>query len=43
VTVSGRRFLARPLFYTLAVNLFPALYAAGVSPATLKRFYGEPR
>lgn len=43
VTVSGRRFLARPLFYALAVNLFPALYAAGVSPATLKRFYGEPR
>jgi rSAM/selenodomain-associated transferase 2 len=43
VTVSGRRFLARPVFYTLAVNLFPALYAAGVSAATLKRFYGDPR
>jgi hypothetical protein len=43
VTVSGRRFLARPLSYTLAVNLFPALYAAGVSPATLKRYYGDPR
>lgn len=43
VAVSGRRFLARPVFYTLAVNLFPALYAAGVSAATLKRFYGDPR
>ncbi len=43
VTVSGRRFLARPIYYTLAVNLFPALYAAGVSPATLKRFYEDPR
>jgi rSAM/selenodomain-associated transferase 2 len=43
VRVSGRRFLARPVLYTLAVNLFPALYAAGVSPATLRRFYGDPR
>lgn len=43
VIVSGRRFLARPLFYMLAVNLFPALYAAGFSAATLKRFYGDPR
>jgi hypothetical protein len=43
VIVSGRRFLARPVFYTLAVNVFPALYAAGVSAATLKRFYGDPR
>ncbi len=43
VTVSGRRFLARPVLYTLAVNLLPALYAAGVSPATLRRFYGDPR
>jgi rSAM/selenodomain-associated transferase 2 len=43
VTVSGRRFLARPVFYTFAVNVFPALYAAGVSAVTLKRFYGDPR
>lgn len=43
VTVSGRRFLARPIFYTLAVNLFPALYALGIAPATLKRLYGNPR
>jgi rSAM/selenodomain-associated transferase 2 len=43
VEVSGRRFLARPIYYTLAVNLFPALYALGVAPATLKRLYGDPR
>lgn len=43
VRVSGRRFLARPVFYFLAVNLFPALYALGVSPATLRRLYGDPR
>jgi len=43
VSVSGRRFLTRPIFYFLAVNLFPALYALGVSPATLKRLYGDPR
>lgn len=43
VRVSGRRFLARPVPYTLAVNLFPALYALGVSPAALRRLYGDPR
>jgi rSAM/selenodomain-associated transferase 2 len=43
VAVSGRRFLARPIYYTLAVNLFPVLYALGVAPATLKRLYGDPR
>jgi rSAM/selenodomain-associated transferase 2 len=43
VAVSGRRFLARPVYYTLAVNLFPALYALGVAPATLKRLYGDAR
>jgi rSAM/selenodomain-associated transferase 2 len=43
VRVSGRRFLARPVYYTLAVNLFPALYAMGVGPATLRRLYGDPR
>ena len=43
VQVSGRRFLARPVYYFLAVNLFPALYALGVSPSTLKRLYGDPR
>jgi rSAM/selenodomain-associated transferase 2 len=43
VRVSGRRFLARPLYYALVVNLFPALYALGVAPATLRRLYGDPR
>lgn len=43
VRVSGRRFLARPVFYFLAVNLFPALYALGVSPDALERLYGDPR
>lgn len=43
VRVSGRRFLARPVFYALAVNLFPLLYALGVAPATLRRLYGDPR
>ncbi len=43
VRVSGRRFLARPVLYTLAVNAFPAPYALGVAPATLKRLYGDPR
>ncbi|HET9451151.1 MAG TPA: TIGR04283 family arsenosugar biosynthesis glycosyltransferase, partial [Aggregicoccus sp.] len=43
VRVSGRRFLARPLFYFLAVNLFPLAYALGVSPATLLRVYRHER
>jgi rSAM/selenodomain-associated transferase 2 len=43
VRVSGRRFLARPVFYFLVVNLLPALYALGVPPAILKRFYDDPR
>jgi rSAM/selenodomain-associated transferase 2 len=43
VTVSGRRFLARPVFYFLAVNGFPLLYWLGVSPATLLRFYAHVR
>ncbi len=43
VTVSGRRFLARPLFYFLAVNGFPLLYRLGVSPASLLRLYAHVR
>lgn len=43
VRVSGRRFLARPVFYFLAMNLFPLLHALGVAPATLRRLYGDPR
>jgi hypothetical protein len=36
VRVSGRRFGARPVLFTLAVNVFPLLHRAGVSPATLR-------
>lgn len=43
VTVSGRRFQKRPLFYTLLVNVYPFLYRAGVSPETLARFYQHCR
>lgn len=43
VTVSGRRFLARPLFYTLVMNVFPMLYRLGVSPKTLNSLYGGVR
>ncbi len=43
VKVSGRRFMARPVFYTLIVNLFPLLYRMGVTPHTLKRIYEDIR
>lgn len=43
VQVSGRRFLARPLFYLAVMNLFPLLYRCGVAPATLNRIYGHVR
>jgi GT2 family glycosyltransferase len=43
VRVSGRRFLARPLYYFLLVNFLPLLYALGVPAARLARLYGDPR
>jgi uncharacterized protein len=43
VRVSGRRFLARPVYYFLLVNLLPLFYAAGVPPARLARLYADPR
>jgi hypothetical protein len=43
VRVSGRRFLARPVYYAVAMNVLPVLYALGVAPASLKRLYGDPR
>ncbi len=43
VRVSGRRFLARPIYYTAVVNLFPLLYRLGVSPHVLAKWYGNPR
>ncbi len=41
--VSGRRFLARPIFATAMVNVFPLLYRLGVAPGALARVYGNPR
>lgn len=43
VQVSGRRFVASPLRATLSMNLFPRLYAMGISPERLARWYGAPR
>jgi cellulose synthase/poly-beta-1,6-N-acetylglucosamine synthase-like glycosyltransferase len=43
VRVSGRRFIARPVASCIAMSLFPVLYAFGVSPHTLARYYGDPR
>ena len=43
VEVSGRRFESALLYQTLLVNVFPVLFAAGVSPQTLARLYGNPR
>ncbi|MEM9493608.1 MAG: glycosyltransferase, partial [Myxococcota bacterium] len=43
VRVSGRRFESAPLYQTALVNIFPLLYALGVSPRTLARLYGNPR
>ncbi len=43
VTVSGRRFLQRPLRTLLFWNSFPALYRLGVRPALLERLYGTVR
>lgn len=43
VAVSGRRFVARPLYYALAMTLLPLFHRLGVSPPVLARFYGNPR
>lgn len=43
VRVSGRRFLSRPLYYTLLVNIFPWLYRLGVAPRIMAMLYGDPR
>lgn len=43
VEVSGRRFVERPVFYTLLVNVFPLFYRLGVGPETLRLLYGDPR
>lgn len=43
VEVSGRRFLARPVYYALVMNVLPILYRLGVSPYTLARAYDDER
>lgn len=43
VEVSGRRFMARPVYYALLMNVLPVLYRLGVRPETLARAYGDPR
>jgi rSAM/selenodomain-associated transferase 2/rSAM/selenodomain-associated transferase 1 len=43
VQVSGRRFMARPIYYALAMNVLPLLYRLGVPPAALARMYGHVR
>ncbi len=43
VRVSGRRFLARPIFYALVVNVLPPLYYLGVSTERLAKIYRSVR
>lgn len=43
VTVSARRFTARPFFSLAVMNTFPALYRLGVPPDVLARLYGHVR
>jgi rSAM/selenodomain-associated transferase 2 len=43
VTVSGRRFIERPVFYTLLVNAFPALFRLGVPAKRLAAWYRHVR
>ena len=43
VIVSGRRFEARPLYYSLVMTVYPILFRLGVPPLWLARRYGEPR
>lgn len=43
VRVSGRRFIERPLTYSVLVNLYPALFRLGVPASLLSRFYRTVR
>jgi rSAM/selenodomain-associated transferase 2 len=43
VAVSGRRFIERPFYYTLLVNLFPLLFRLGVPASLLAVWYGDAR
>ncbi|OYV74150.1 MAG: hypothetical protein B7Z74_02760 [Deltaproteobacteria bacterium 21-66-5] len=43
VMVSGRRFIERPLFYAMLMNVFPLLYRCGVPPCRFARIYKAVR
>ena len=43
VRVSGRRFVTRPIRFTLIARTFPTLYRLGVPPRVLARFWGDVR
>ena len=43
VCVSGRRFIARPFYYAVLMNVLPVLYRVGVPAARLARAYGDVR
>lgn len=43
VRVSGRRFIARPIYYTALVNVLPLLFRLGIPLRLLARLYGAPR
>jgi rSAM/selenodomain-associated transferase 2 len=43
VHVSGRRFLSSPFYYTVLMNIFPALYRLGIPARVLASLYGDPR
>lgn len=43
VRVSGRRFVARPLYYAALMNVLPVLYRLGVPAARLARAYSDVR
>lgn len=43
VIVSGRRFMERPIYYPVLMNLFALLYRLGVPAASLARFYRDSR
>jgi rSAM/selenodomain-associated transferase 2 len=43
VAVSGRRFVARPVYYAVVMTVLPALYRLGVPSASLARAYRHER
>jgi len=43
VTVSGRRFLKRPIYYTVLLQVLPLLFRLRVPPRMYVKFYGSPR